>query len=164
MAHTLQKYKLYLLVFSFCVLRGTASYAEDSNILTLATGSEKGVYYAIGQGISDVAKRSNIKINVISSRGSVENLSWLSQGKIQLCMAQSDTVYNAYNGLGLFKEKISNIRAIASLYTEAVHILIRNPLLIKKIGDFKGKRISIGPEGSGTESNATAILEAAGIT
>lgn len=158
------KYKLYLFVFSFCVLSGTVSYAENKDVLNLATGSEKGVYYALGQGIAEIAKKENIKIEVINSQGSQENLHWLSNNNAQLCLAQSDTVYNAYNGLGQFKEKISNIRAIASLYTEAVHILIRNPLLLKKIGDFKGKRISIGPEGSGTEANAIAILEAAGIT
>jgi TRAP transporter TAXI family solute receptor len=140
------------------------SYGQNTDTLTLATGSEKGVYYPLGQGIAEVAKKSDIKINVLSSQGSVENLYWLSKGKAQLCMAQSDTVYNAYNGLGRFTEKITNIQAIASLYTEAVHILIRNPLYIRKIDDFRGKRISIGPEGSGTESNALAILEAAGIT
>ena len=140
------------------------SYGQSAGTITLATGSEKGVYYPLGQGIAEVAKKSDIKINVLSSQGSVENLYWLSKGNVQLCIAQSDTVYNAYNGLGQFTEKITNIRAIASLYTEAVHMLIRNPLSIRKIEDFKGKRISIGPEGSGTESNTIAILEAAGIT
>lgn len=166
--HKLNKYKLYLfaLYFIFCLfqIKPSPSYAENTDTLILATGSEKGVYYALGQGITEVAEKSNIKINVLSSQGSVENLYWLSNGKVQLCIAQSDTVYNAYNGLSQFTEKITNIRAIASLYTEAVHILIRNPLYIRKIENFKGKRISIGPEGSGTESNALAILEAAGIT
>ena len=166
--HGLSKYTFYLFVlyFVFCPFQSklSLSYAENMGTLTLATGSEKGVYYALGQGITEVAKKSNIRINVLSSQGSVENLYWLSKGKAQLCIAQSDTVYNMYNGLGQFTEKIKNIRAIASLYTEAVHILIRNPLYIRKIENFKGKRISIGPEGSGTESNALAILEAAGIT
>ncbi|MFX1298288.1 MAG: TAXI family TRAP transporter solute-binding subunit [Promethearchaeota archaeon] len=140
------------------------AYSETRDILTLATGSEKGVYYALGQDIAEVAKKSGLKINVLSSQGSQENLFWLLEDKAQLCLAQSDTVYNAYNGFDQFKEKITNIQAIASLYTEAVHILVRNPLYIRNIENFKGKRISIGPEGSGTESNALAILEAVGIT
>lgn len=145
-------------------MKPSPSLAKKPDTLILTTGSERGVYYALGQGIADVAKKSNIRINVLSSRGSVENLYRLLEGTAQLCIAQSDTVYNAYHGLGQFTKKIINIQAIASLYTEAVHILIRNPLHIRKIEDFKGKRISIGPEGSGTESNALAILEAAGIT
>ena len=140
------------------------AYSESSNILILATGSEKGVYYGLGQDIAEVAKKSGLSINVLSSQGSQENLYWLLEDKAQLCIAQSDTVYNAYNGFGGFKEKITSVRAIASLYTEAVHILVRNPLYIKNIEDFKGKRISIGAEGSGTESNALAILQASGIS
>ena len=157
--------KKYLFVgLSVVLLVIGVSYSETRDILVLATGSEKGVYYALGQDIAEVAKKSGLRISVLSSQGSQENLYWLSEDKAQLCIAQSDTVYNAYNGFGRFKEKITNLQAIASLYTEAVHILVRNPLYIRKIEDFKGKRISIGPEGSGTESNALAILEAAGIT
>ncbi|NOZ69992.1 MAG: TAXI family TRAP transporter solute-binding subunit [Deferribacteres bacterium] len=106
--------------------------------VNLATGSKKGVYFPIGKGIAEVANEANIKINVLNSEGSIENLKWLASGKVQLCLAQSDTVYNAYNGLNRFSNRNTNIRAIASLYTEAVHILIRRPLYIKKIGDFRG--------------------------
>lgn len=154
----------FLISFPSLFISKAVFSADNKVSIALATGSEKGVYFAVGRGISDAAKRSNIKINVIGSQGSVENLYWLSQAKAQIGFAQSDTVYNAYHGLGRFKEKITNIQTIASLYTEAVHILVRNPLYIKKIEEFKGKRISVGLEGSGTESNAIAILEAAGIT
>lgn len=141
-----------------------ASASDHDDILNLATGSKTGVYYPIGQGIAEVAKQSNIKINVLNSEGSVENLNWLEQGKVQLCLAQSDIVYNAYNGLGRFSMKLSNIKIISSLYTEAIHILVRSPLYIKKIEDMRGKRISVGPTGGGTESNARAVLETSGIT
>jgi TRAP transporter TAXI family solute receptor len=157
---------LFVLCFAFCLfqLSVAASYADSGDTLTLATGSEKGIYYALGQGIAEAARKANVKIRVLKSQGSRENLLLVANNRAQLCIAQSDTVYDAYNGLSRFTEKITNIRAIASLYTEAVHILIRNPLYIRTIEDFKGKRISIGPEGSGTESNAIAVLEAAGIT
>lgn len=166
--YAVKKFRLYLFVL-FCTLCQIQfqiffSYAKNTESFFLATGSEKGVYYALGQGIAEATKKADININVLSSQGSVENLYWISKDKAQLCIAQSDTVYNAYNGLGQFTEKVANIQAIASIYNEAVHILVRIPLHIRKIEDFKGKRISIGPEGGGTESNAIAILEAAGIT
>lgn len=156
----------YLLLVMFYYTSSVhISHAGDTGALIMATGSEKGVYYAIGKGISEVVAKANIKINVITTHGSQENLELVSQGKAQLCIVQSDTIYNAYNGIGQFSGKRNtNIQAIASLYTEAVHILVRNPLHIKKIEEFKGKRISIGPEGSGSSSNALAILEAVGIT
>ncbi|MBI5416535.1 TAXI family TRAP transporter solute-binding subunit [Candidatus Poribacteria bacterium] len=152
---------LYFLFIIFFLSKNTI--AENGKI-NLATGNKTGVYYPIGNGIADAAAKANIQIKVLSSEGSIENLKWIEKNTSELCLAQSDVVYDAYNGLGKFSKRISNIRAISSLYMEAVHILIRNPLHIKKVDDMKGKRISIGPAGSGTKSNALAILEAAGVT
>jgi len=155
-----------VIMFTVGLLTGSRGFCATGTegTLTLATGSENGVYYRVGRGIASAASKADIKLDVVSSAGSRENLLWLSQNKAQLGIVQSDTVYNAYRGLGEFTDKIANIRVIGSLYTEAVHILVRNPLYIRKIESFKGKRISIGPVGSGTEANARAILEAAGIT
>jgi uncharacterized protein len=139
-------------------------YADNNIVLNFATGNSLGVYYPLGKGISEIVKAKGIDLNVLTSEGSIENLRWLSNNKAQLCLSQSDTVYNAYNGLGGFNEKISNIKAFGSLYNEVVHILVRSSLSLKKIEDFKGKRISVGPKGGGTELNAITILESAGIS
>jgi TRAP transporter TAXI family solute receptor len=150
--------------FSLILLLRDVSAVAQNNLLDLATGNETGVYYPVGLGIAQATKKADIEIKVVTSKGSLENLTWLEQGKAQLCFAQSDIVYYAFNGLDGFSERLSHIRVISSLYTEAVHILIRNPLFIKKIEDMRGKRISVGPVGSGTQSNALAILEASGLT
>lgn len=167
-SHPTNKSILYTCVISLLpiVLTITAAYPahQHDNIYNMATGSTTGVYYPIGKAIREAAKKANIQINVLNSEGSIENLNWLEQGKAQLCIAQADILYYAFNGLGRFPQKLSNIRVISSLYTEAVHIIIRNPLYIKKIEDMKGKRISMGPLGSGTEPNARSILEASGLT
>lgn len=159
------KYKWFLFLFlSAFLLSNVAFGKENKNVLNLATGSEKGIYHTLGQLIVDGAEEAGLKIDVQSTKGSKENLYLIKDGKAQFCLAQSDMAYNAYNGFEPFGKKFSDIKTIASLYTEAVHILVRNPLYIRKIEEFKGKRISIGPEGSGTESNSLDILSAAGIT
>jgi hypothetical protein len=150
-------------VFLFPLTELTYLYAGDAPTLNLATGMATGIYHPIGEGLKEAAKKAGITINVMSSQGSVENLQWLKQGKAQLCLAQSDTVYDAYHGIGKFSERNSNIKALASLYLEAIHIVVRNPLHIRKMDDLKGKRVSVGPSGSGTESNARLLLEASGI-
>jgi len=159
------KCKWILFLFLPVFLQSNVVFGEENkNILNLATGSEKGIYYAMGQSIADGTEEAGTKIEVQSTKGSKENLYLIKDGKAQICLAQSDMAYNAYNGIEPFREKFSDIKAIASLYTEAVHILIRSPLYIRKIEDFKGKRISVGPKEGGTEPNALAILGAAGIT
>lgn len=132
--------------------------------LRLATGSKEGVYYALGEGIAQILEGTGIHIKLIASQGSIENLHWLAQGKVELCFAQSDMVDKAYKGVIPFKKKFQNISAIASLYTEAVHILIRQPLNIRRPEDLKGKRIFVGPKDSGTAFLALEILEAMGFT
>jgi TRAP transporter TAXI family solute receptor len=136
---------------------------SGSTSLDLSTGGLKGVYYPVGRGIADAAGKEGLKVKVLNSHGSIENIKLISDEKVQLGIAQGDIAYNAYNGEKDFSRKITEFRAIASLYTEAVHIFIRNPLFIEDIDDFRGKRISIGAEGSGTASNAMAILDTAGI-
>ncbi len=152
------------LFFIHYSLLEASSYAAQDNIFNLAAGGKKGVYYRIGEGIAEAGRKSGIKIRVFDSDGSEENLKWLSDGRVSLCLAQSDIVHNAYRGLGDFSGRIANIRAIGSLYTESVHILIRRPLYIHDIDSFRGKRISMGLEGSETYANARAVLDASGIS
>ncbi|MBN1364739.1 MAG: TAXI family TRAP transporter solute-binding subunit [Syntrophaceae bacterium] len=158
---------IFNFVLCSCLLQSSCTTALASDalpVLRLATGNKSGVYYPLGIAIAEVAKEANLSIEVLQSGGSIENLHWLSQGNAELCFAQSDAVYYAFHGAGRFAGKKSNIRAIASFYTEPVQIVIRKSLQLKDISEFKGKRISVGPAGGGSEANALAILEASGIT
>ncbi len=139
-------------------------FSVDNTKLILATGSQRGVYFEIGTNIAKNAKRSNLTIEVLPTEGSVENLLLLSKGTVQLCIAQSDAVHEALAGTESFTEPLTNIQAIAPLYTEVVHILMRKPLHLEHIQDLRGKRIAVGPKGGGTESNARLILESAGVS
>ncbi|MCJ7525115.1 MAG: TAXI family TRAP transporter solute-binding subunit, partial [Candidatus Aminicenantes bacterium] len=157
------KLVIFLSVFLLAHFVTLITHAATSGPLVFATGNKKGIYFSIGKTIAGTAGHMDIKIEILESEGSRENLLWVAEGKAQLCIAQGDTVYSAFNGLFPFQKKISNIQAIASLHTEAVHILVRRGLYLSQIDKFRGKRISIGPEGSGTEANARALIEAAGI-
>jgi TRAP transporter TAXI family solute receptor len=132
--------------------------------VTLATGEEKKVYYPIGKGIKKAAANLKEMIKVMPSKGSVDNLYKLHNGEADLCLAQSDITYYAFKGLKPFSDEMTDIRIIASLYTEAVHILIRKPLLVKSISEFRDKRIFLGPIDSGTRPNAISIIETFGIS
>ena len=153
-----------ILISALCLLTIANAFGVDETNLVLATGSERGVYYGLGTNIAESAKRSNLTIKVLPTEGSRENLLLLSKGTAQLCIAQSDMVHEALTGTGVFAEPLTNIQAIASLHTEVVHIMVRNPLHLTHIHDLRGKRIAVGPNGGGTESNARLILESAGIS
>jgi TRAP transporter TAXI family solute receptor len=111
-----------------------------------------------------VARQAGVEIRVLPSEGSRQNLAWLAEGRADLALAQSDVAWEAYTGHGGFRRPLTGLRAIAPLYTEAVHVLIHRPLYIHRIEDLRGKRVAVGPAGSGTEANASQVLAAAGLT
>ena len=132
--------------------------------LTLASGASGGVYLPVSRNIAKAAALRGLDIQVRPSSGSKENLLRLGAGGADLGVAQSDLAYDAFHGLPPFPHRISTIRALSSLYTEPVQIVVRTPLYIHHLTDLRGKRVALGPEGSGTESNAESLLEVAGLT
>jgi TRAP transporter TAXI family solute receptor len=133
-------------------------------VYTLASGSAQGIYLPLANDLAAVARKAGLEIRVLPSEGSKQNLAWLADGRADLALTQSDIAWNAYSGKGGFLKPMTSLRVIAPLYTEAVHILILRTLYVHRVEDLRGKRIAIGPAGSGTEANAIQMLGAAGLT
>lgn len=155
---------LLLLILNTSPSSALAMKAKTPESYILATGDKKGIYFSLGESISREARKYNLNIMNLPSEGSLENLRLISEGKAQLCIAQSDAVFSALNGIFPFQNRMSNIQSVALLHTEALHILVRQGLYISRVEHFRGKRISIGPKGSGTEANARSLIGAAGIS
>lgn len=96
---------------------------------------------------------------------SVENMGLIATGDADLAIGLADTVAQAYSGTGRFEgQQLPMVRGLASLYANMVQIVTLDGSGISSLEDLRGKRVSIGAPGSGTEVNAAAILEANGIT
>jgi TRAP transporter TAXI family solute receptor len=96
---------------------------------------------------------------------SVENMALIALGDADLAIALADIVAQAYSGTGRFEgQQLPMVRGLASLYANMVQIVALEGSGITSLEDLRGKRVSIGAPGSGTEVNAAAILEANGIT
>jgi TRAP transporter TAXI family solute receptor len=123
----------------------------------------------VAETIARIARESpglNLPLTVESTGASVANLQLLGTGKVQLALAQNDIVYYAEQGTTLpaFRGKeLSNLRAIMSIYPEFVHVVATQASGIASLANLRGKRVALGPEGSGTEQNALQVLEAAGL-
>src|SRR4029453_3659594 len=85
---------------------------------------------------------------------------------MQSGFSRADINFWAYSGTGIYegKPKVEELRAIANLYPESVHIVVKKGLGAKSIADLKGKRVSLDEPGSGTLVNAKAILAAYGLS
>jgi TRAP transporter TAXI family solute receptor len=136
-------------------------------MVSIASGWVVGVYFPLAGAISRIAheKLPDIKITVESSGASVANAKLIGTGDADLAILQNDIAFYAYRGTKpMFDRAISNIRGVATLYPEHCQIQARRAANIQSPKDLKGKRVAVGPLGSGTEQNAMQILEAYGLT
>lgn len=134
--------------------------------LSIATGGTGGVYYPIGGGLAEMIGRHIDGYTAVAevTGASVENMGLIHREDSDLAIALADTVYQAYTGTGAFEgRQVSDVRAIASVYPNAVQLVSLQGSGINSLQDLKGKRVSVGAPGSGTELNARALLESNGI-
>ena len=132
--------------------------------LRIATGGDGGIYYVFGDVLANLfEKHMKTSVTVIPSGGSLDNINMLRNGRTDLAFVQSDIMNYAYNGTNQFSTEgpFKDFYAMASLYPETRQIVVRSN--ISGISGLRGRRVSIGAEGSGTELNALQILNSYGI-
>lgn len=154
--------KLLLAVFLVGAMAGVAS---AKTFLSIATGGTSGTYYPIGGAIAQAVNKGAPDLQVTAETGnaSVANLNLIGAHDIEIAFAQNDATYWAYNGKMMFKTPIKNVRVIAALYPEHVHLITLKNSNVKGIHDLKGKRVSVGAPGSGVEADVRAIFQTVGL-
>ena len=135
--------------------------------LSIATGGTGGVYYPIGGGFAEMISShiEGASATAEVTGASVENMGLIMRGDADLALVLADTAYQAYTGTGDFESRqIEDARALASVYPNAVQLVTLAGSDVHSLEDLKGKRVSVGAPGSGTELNARAVLESNGIS
>jgi len=136
--------------------------------ITIASGWVTGVYYPFAGAVSRILwmekEKLGVRASVESSGASVANANLIENKDADLALIQNDIANYAHYGLLMFKKPIKNMLGMATLYPETIQIQVRKGAGIKSVADLKGKRVAIGPLGSGTEQNTKQILEVYGIT
>ena len=110
----------------------------------------------------EVVEYLTLIASAVSSRGSVDNVNAIISGLRNSGFAQSDVAYWAYTGTGTMegKEPAKDLRTIAALFQEHIHLVALKKSNINSVKDLKGgKRVSLDEPGSGTYVDAKLILE-----
>lgn len=112
---------------------------RQSYVLTLATASRSGEYYKFGQALAMVVARYHpqIRINVIHTEGSAQNLEFIESGAAQLALIQGDSSIQ------------SSAQAMTLLFPETAHVLVNRQAGIETMADLQGKAVALPPKGSG---------------
>jgi hypothetical protein len=151
------------------VVAPTAILAQQRRLVTIASGWVVGVYYPLAGAMSRIAynaKDLNIRATVESSGASVANAQLIGTGDADFALLQNDIAFYAQSGttLAAFQGKpVKNMGGIFTIYPELVHVVATQASGVRSVPDLKGKRVVLGPQGSGTEQNALQVLEAHGL-
>jgi hypothetical protein len=154
--------------------------AQDLRFFRIGTGTTGGTYFPIGGIIAGAISGPPgappceiggscgvpglIAVAQVSS-GSVENVEMIQAGAIEAGLSQADIAFWAHTGTGLYRDDgpLDDLRAIARLYAELVHIVVRADAEVETVADLAGRRVALGDRGSGTLIGARLILEAYGL-
>ena len=138
--------------------------AQTKTRLSIATGGTGGVYYPYGGGMAAVLSKHlpGVEATAEVTPASVDNCKLIAAQKAELAFVMGDVAHDAFTGTGKFKEKLP-IRNLAVLYSNFMHVVTLDGKGINTVADLKGKKISTGAPGSGTEVKALRVLEAYGI-
>jgi TRAP transporter TAXI family solute receptor len=150
---------------SASALAGAPALAQQ-RFFRIGTGGTGGTYYPIGGLIANAISNDKLNASAVATNGSVANVNGIVGGSMESGFSQADINFWAFSGTGMYegKPKVEELRAIANLYPESIHVMVRKGIGVKSVADLKGKRVSLDEPGSGTLVNAKAILAAYGLS
>ncbi len=173
-------FKSSLMILLLTIGLSGKSFAQELKFFTIGTGGTAYTYYPVGGMIANAISKPpgsrecgkggscgvpNLIASAVSSRGSVDNVNAIISGLRNSGFAQSDVAYWAYTGTGTMqgKEPAKDLRTIAALFQEHIHLVALKKSNINSVKDLKGKRVSLDEPGSGTYVDAKLILESNGL-
>ena len=155
----------YLWIYGPAVLLGciallvTYQFVDPAppNHIVIATGGPNGAYHAYAERYRDILARDHVDLEVLETDGSLANLALLGSpdSGVDVAFVQG--------GTGSFAT-VDTLTSLASLYYEPLWFFKNAAVSIKRPADIVGKRISIGPTGSGTRALSLVLLGDAGFT
>jgi uncharacterized protein len=143
-----------------------AGAAHAQQFFRIGTGGTAGTYYPVGGMIANaVSQPGKIIATAQASNGSLANVNAVASGSMEAGFSQSDVATWAYTGTGAFegKPKVTDLRLIATLYPEDIHLVVKKGSGIKSVADLRGKRVALDEPGSGTLVDARMVLAAWGL-
>ncbi|MEN6542360.1 TAXI family TRAP transporter solute-binding subunit [Parvibaculum sp.] len=154
---------------------------EKITFIRIGAGASDSPYFGLGRRLAAIISRppdagpcepaspcgvEGLVAVVKSSAGSVANVRAVSAGHFESALVRSTTLVEAWRASGPFggERRLANLRAIAGIRREAVHLVASRGANIRSMADLAGKRVSLGGKGSGTADVALAILRGYGLT
>ena len=160
---------LAVVVVATAVLAATVvlpqAHAAPSIRLSIVTGGTGGVYFPLGGGLAQLISKNipGAQATAEVTSASVDNMRLIGAKRADIAFTLADTAYDSFKGLEAFRGNPVPIRTLTPIYNNFNHLVALEASGINTMADLKGKRVSVGSPGSGTEVTALRLLEAAGL-
>ncbi|MFW6029997.1 MAG: TAXI family TRAP transporter solute-binding subunit [Halanaerobiales bacterium] len=136
------------------------------NRLSFATAGTGGTYFPMGGGVADffTKKVDGVEVTAQTSGGSAENLRLIQNGDVDMAWANGSEIYWAWNGQKFFEDKEHDkVRIVPFAWTNTYHFAALEESSITSVEDFRGKKVGIGPQGSGAAIFGETYLKDVGL-
>lgn len=154
---------------------------QEIRFFQIATGPGGGTYFPIGSTLANAISNPpgsppcelggscgvpGLVGTAQITDGSQANIAALRTGAVQSAIVQADTAFLAFSGLGPFQDAgpYSDLRVIAALYTEALHVVVSADGPEYAVADLEGIRVGLGAEGSSALATGRMMMEAHGLS
>ncbi|MGI6583626.1 MAG: TAXI family TRAP transporter solute-binding subunit [bacterium] len=134
--------------------------------VSFATSGQGGTFYVAGSGIASLtsSKVEGLEVTAEVTKGVVENARLMASGQSEMGFAYGSTAYSIQRGINEFEgQKYEGLRAVASIHTGALNFVTLEKSKIRTIDDLAGKKVSIGPQGSGSAAVSEEFFKSAGL-
>lgn len=124
--------------------------------IRIATGSPTAVYHAFGQSLAAVLNRElpGVRASVVITAASAQNVRLVGAGQAELGFTQADVLPPDSPGHPA-------VLAVARVYDDLLHLVTTAGGPVRTLADLRGRRVSVGADGSGTEVTAMRLLQVA---
>ncbi len=152
---------IWIWILGFCLAVLIATYVmfvepPPPRKLVIATGGQNGAYFHSAQQYAQELRMDGLTLEVRETAGSVENLRLLGQdgSGVAVAMVQSGVAR---------ADELKSFQSLGSLYHEPLWVFYRGEKRLERLGQLAGKRIGVGPTGSGTNAIAMRLLAVNGL-
>jgi len=161
----MKRTSIFLILCTILALTLAGPTAAKTTFISIGTGGTGGIYYPYGGGVAEIWSKyvPGVKAVAEVTGASVENVKLAHKGETVIGEVMGDVAVAGYKGLSKFKGKKHNILSMAIMYPNLLQVVTLKNSGINNIEQVKGKNISTGSPGSGTNFMAEAVFKALGI-
>jgi TRAP transporter TAXI family solute receptor len=153
-------------LFLFIVFSAGEGLAQKK-LLAMGSTQSSSSHYAYFVAIAKIMNTyvPEVSINVVETGASVDNINRIKKGQLDLGMTTIHLQYQAYHGMGPWKDNAIKDQYVLWVYQPAPqNFVVREDSGVKTVYDLSGKTFNPGMRGSATEKTAEAILDALAVT